>query len=615
MSKSDGYRKSLNVLLVSNAFSVEEMDITELLKKKFSSNCVDVVITNPPWGSPSTEDLSATETNKIALEWCTKNKRTVSDKERSQTFLWKAIDSLHPKGIGILLVSAGIFYKLSKPSVDFRKQLLSSITIDSVFNFTHTRKLFFKESVSPFAIIIFNNSKIDSDNHFIHYWAAKATADVESLQAVLFNHGDLKLIKQFDAITNQLLWKILSWGNHQDEAFISYLKMNSPLRDFTRSDLLGQGFKEGKKNFEESLWLENYLEFPHGKFNRYGPFDVKWLTEVPKKVNRRGVQEVYDGLRLLVKKGIDQKSDPKGKIVARLENQSFCFRNYLHGIKLVNAEEWRYKCLLGILWSSLARYYFFLTSSKWGIWFDEIELDELLNFPTKFPENVNLRVQIVDVVDKLRNWRSTGSMNDKTAFADLENSLDRAIFELYELSDAEKDLINDLCNNAIAYYYSGYKSFAGQPIISPKIISDFTLSSTSNQELTDVSDYSQAFIEAWNKYLDPEDEFNWQIIAPEENTMLAVRFILKRKSESLNIPKMAFTGSWVELLKKEDIFLIPTASRRIYIDGIARFVAKNEIVIVKRNERRFWTRTSAREDAEATLVRAMNMEMPSQQEV
>jgi hypothetical protein len=39
-----------------------------------------------------------------------------------------------------------------------------------------------------------------------------------------------------------------------------------------------------------------------------------------------------------------------------------------------------------------------------------------------------------------------------------------------------------------------------------------------------------------------------------------------------------------------------------------RAVSDEQIIIVKRNENRLWTRSMAREDAEATLVQAMNRE-------
>jgi hypothetical protein len=52
--------------------------------------------------------------------------------------------------------------------------------------------------------------------------------------------------------------------------------------------------------------------------------------------------------------------------------------------------------------------------------------------------------------------------------------------------------------------------------------------------------------------------------------------------------------------------MVPFGSQSIYIDGVVRAVSDEQIIIVKRNENRLWTRSIAREDAEATLVQAMN---------
>ena len=48
-------------------------------------------------------------------------------------------------------------------------------------------------------------------------------------------------------------------------------------------------------------------------------------------------------------------------------------------------------------------------------------------------------------------------------------------------------------------------------------------------------------------------------------------------------------------------------TQRIYIDGMVRVVADTDIVIIKRNERRFWTSSAARDDAEATMLLAMQL--------
>ena len=70
----------------------------------------------------------------------------------------------------------------------------------------------------------------------------------------------------------------------------------------------------------------------------------------------------------------------------------------------------------------------------------------------------------------------------------------------------------------------------------------------------------------------------------------------------------AIGNQWDTVMQKLDQASVQHAgSRRIFIDGVVRIVTETEIIIVKRNERRLWTASMAREDAEATIRRAIEL--------
>lgn len=591
---------SLNILLTANTFDID-LSIPVSLREKFSQSCADVVVANPPWGDPKSEDKEAREANDIGLRWCASNDYPVGDKERSQTYIWKTIDLLRHGGTAGLLISAGMLFNFNRPTIEFREKFFSSVTVDYIYNFTHTRKFFFKGSNAPFIAVIFKKTEAIKSKNRIHYWSAKRTANVGSLQSVILSRNDLKFIEQSDAMKEHI-WKIYWWGNHQDEALIRYLKMNDRLRDLTKPNLVGQGFKKANQKLDAN-WLKQYKEFPAKSLQRYGKYDVSLLREVPQKFESRGSRIIYEGHRLLIGRGIDEKTHPKGKIIARFETDKFCFTNSIHGIKLTNAEDWRYKCILGILWSSLSRYYFFMTSGSWGMWHNDIRLNELLNLPIRLPEDGSLKKEIINIVDELRDstpnenefglFMNTRDKNNANRLRELEGELDAAVFKLYELSEPEIDLINDLCDVGIEYFYFASKSSASKAL-------------TQNSPV--IREYLEAFSEIWNQELDKDSEFSYEIIIPQNGIgMIAAIFSLQH---TRNAPSEQVITSdynrWDELLKDESLFTYPLGSRRIYVDGILRVVTDKEIVIIKRNEVRLWTRSMAREDAEATLVQAMN---------
>jgi hypothetical protein len=87
--------------------------------------------------------------------------------------------------------------------------------------------------------------------------------------------------------------------------------------------------------------------------------------------------------------------------------------------------------------------------------------------------------------------------------------------------------------------------------------------------------------------------------------MIAAAFTVHEKGDA---PQQMPTeqNEWARVLTTLDKALRQPISSRIYIEGLVRAVTDDSILIVKRNERRLWTKSMAREDAEATLVQAMN---------
>jgi len=54
----------------------------------------------------------------------------------------------------------------------------------------------------------------------------------------------------------------------------------------------------------------------------------------------------------------------------------------------------------------------------------------------------------------------------------------------------------------------------------------------------------------------------------------------------------------------------PLGTSQILLDGVVHAISDDAIIIIKRNEKRFWTRSLAREDADSTLCKRMLETMP-----
>jgi hypothetical protein len=617
-----------DVLLHANAFEAVSDDCLPEVARRFGPGSADIVVGNPPWGYPKKDDKEGQKALAKTLKWCDVRKgRPVGDKELSQAFIHLSLVLLRDGGTAGLLVSSGVFFKHHENSRKFRRVWLNAARLEHVVNFAHVRHIFFSgperkaKGISPFVSVVFERLKAGPPrgNRF-EYWSAKRTAVIENTRCVVLNRGDMHWLSQRDCLADERLWKIYWWGGHRDDATIRSFSRFWELKALgkiipTATISPGRGFKEANKS-RPAEWLKSYRELPTKSLRRYGPHDPAELCDVPDMVERRGVEDVYHGHRLLVGRGIKTG----GFITARLETEEYAFRNSINGVRFEGLEPWQEATIIGIFWSSLARYYYFLTSGAWGLWHDEIHLEDVEQMPICLPSNTRLRDQIARIVNQLQQLKVPAASQDllqQTAVRQrraranelrrLEDELDAAIFELYELSPAERDAVHEMCSVGLDLFYRHHNGDSLREVVQPRR-SVGTLSDLPGAE-DGLSAYLRIFIEIWNGELAPDGELAWRVLSPPSGApLLAVSFMTRYRQD---VPPAAMSDTnaeaWSRVLARlQEDSLVHGGSSRIFIDTFFRYIGDREILFIKRNERRFWTRTAAREDAESALAYLMN---------
>lgn len=611
-----------DVLLHENSFEAVAGKLPAEVTQRFGPASATVVVGNPPWGYPRKEDTEGRKAMTAILKWCdAKQGRPIGDKEPSQAFIHLAQALLREGGKAGLLVSSGVFFKQHQNSRDFRRVWLSSARLEHVVNFAHVRQVFFSDpqreakGISPFVSVVFQKNLTGTlnDTRF-QYWSAKRTAMIANTQCIVLNRGDMHWLSQRDCLANEKLWKIYWWGGHRDEALVRSLDRFPCLKELPErlpkvEILSGQGFKEANKA-QSADWLEKYSELPAKAFYRYGPIDTKKLVTVPRKVERRGVEDVYHGRRLLVGRGIREG----GFITARFETQKFCFRHSIQGVRFKGLEPWQEQVITAIYWSSLARYYYFTTTGAWGMWHDEIHMEDVEEMPIRFPKDAILCDRIVRIVQELQNLDlkpdglELGGIQAQQRLPELERALDAAVFDLYQLSSAERDLVGEMCTVGLELFYRNQKSDALREVVPPG--PSFGTLVEVLQANDGLSAYLRIFLERWNHELAPNGELIWRVASPPSHApLLAVSFETHYRNTAVPASTGSRAGAWRDILAKlEQSSRVHADSSRIFIDTFFRDVSERGVLFIKRNERRFWTRTAAREDAESALTYLMNLE-------
>jgi len=93
--------------------------------------------------------------------------------------------------------------------------------------------------------------------------------------------------------------------------------------------------------------------------------------------------------------------------------------------------------------------------------------------------------------------------------------------------------------------------------------------------------------------------------------MVAVEFFPADKCDPWELePKFDTWGDYLEQIGNA----LPHSMgvSQIVLEGLVHVVSDTGIIIVKRNEKRFWTRSLAREDAGATLCKRMVTTIPKE---
>jgi hypothetical protein len=407
----------------------------------------------------------------------------------------------------------------------------------------------------------------------------------------------MHILREEDLASGEL-WKSYWFGRFADARFLKQLQLNNRLRCFVDRKKSGQGYKLALKD-KPADKLARFLALDIKSFTRYN--NLRY-NSAPQKVHRLGVVDVYSGKRLLIQRGIFEKGETKGCIIARYTKEDFCFTNAVNGIKLQTQEEWHYKALLGIIWSSFSRYYFFLTSSNWGLWHHEIHLDdELLQLPVVFDKDSPSTEKIIMVVDKLSNYYppkqdllhpdGVSETEIETQRRIWEKELDEAVFELYGLNEEQKDLIRDCCEITLPFFYKPFNSIGAMPAVQ-------------RNDLSWIEKYIHIFARRWNTYLGDAMEMRAEVHIGAHGNMVAVEFFPADKADLWELnPK---NDSWQYVLEQIGKALPqPMGTSQILVDAVVHVVSNDAVIIIKRNEKRFWTRSLAREDADVTLCKRM----------
>lgn len=519
----------------------------------FEKQKFDIIIGNPPWESELSED---------AKKYIKKTKHPIGDDQIAQAFSWRTAELCTDNGdVCLLMPSKGFLFNRSDTNTKYRKVFFDTYDVSVIINFSAFRKILFQHATGPAVGVIFKPRK-PQDSSPIFYCTPKPVYSIEDRRRFLIEPIDICRIPK-DIINDDLIWKITMWGGPRDLDLINKIRTSHPeLGDFAdeKSMNKAEGFKLGNKKKVCKDFLDKPMVYAKDMKPYYiDQIDLSILKQTQFECTVEKNRSIFDSPHLLIK-----QSPKKWRFLASVLDYDAVFN---HSILGIHGEQsiLEYLCLL--INSKVFSYYHLMTSRRWLVERDELEAGEIMSFPVPVPDDT--------ILERAKNLFNEACSLESESYSVIE----QFIFELYRLTDYEIKLIEDAIDYIFDYFNAKGKSDA-----------------LSLPQKNDFKTYSEIICQVLRSSLDKTSKFTCTTYS--SHTPLAVaRINLLEDSNKSTLP-LAVDDELNISLKGLDDLLLDQRAESVYVKRNVRVYNKNEVYIIKPNQRRYWTYSAACRDAD-----------------
>ena len=554
--------------LICSDFFNEEIDG---FRSEHNANHFDLVIGNAPWGAGVITDT--------AKEWAADQSPSwdIPNKDIGSLFLVKGAQLVKESGQVALIQSANaLLFNIGPTARKFRKRLFTDFTVETVYNLSALRFTVFggkahttKKSVSPVCVIILKKTPVQTASS-LDYICPKHVRPLVDEFTIIIEPMDLNKVDTEKAANDPLVWSQLMWGCNRDLQLIKRLQKYPTLNRLPEGREVkaqrGIVFGDRKKtaDYFDGRRLFDETEFPESaNFSipvNHLPVVEGLLVDLRASTNL----DAYQWPQLLVKLSWMRKTK---RFHARLNTSRrvggvLCNQSYLtvHG----DMDVLETAC---ISFNSLIAVYFqFLTSGRVAAYRPKMSKDDIMDLPMPEP--------IAGLLSKVENY----------------NDLDKLAFELFNLTDAERVLVEDMLSFTLEDFL-GDETSPGR-------------SSTKNSEGEEfITAYCEHVIRVLqsgfgsNKVVDatifstPNDQLPFRLVAFK---------LSQSETSDIDVREVRTAELLTQLSKLAESFQADGGS--IFHQRIGRvYQVVDEtptIFLIKPDEKRFWTRSTGLNDGD-----------------
>lgn len=540
---------------------------------------VDLIIGNPPFG---TKDLPES-----VRAYCAKYKFA---NEYVLPFLHKST-KLSNGGEIALIFNSKVLTNTQKPYRNFRKWLFKDNHVEKVYNLSIFRKVpknfggqLFNSAVGPVSIVYFSATIPDTVSDTIQYWAPKTYVKSSLVDGVLIDNSDIKYLPRVECQDpGSKIWKVALWGNFQGMRLLHRLGKNTLKDYFSQPNdwISGRGLNADSDHpdfIPESMIKTDHIE-------RYYTDPIS-STQANTKYYRKNNEELFHPPFILFKEG-----QHLTEIACSLfYSKSYCTTGaYIINNSQVSVDDKKF--LVSFLNSDLVKYILFLTASSWGIERERVLLNELMNLPSPFhSEDKDVKEIVVKAFDEIVSLRQ-GIMQHEMEIKKYERIIFDQFTKLFRLTNKDIVLIEDTMTFNLGLFKDGHAS-----------------KGLYRTNLAENKAYAEVLCDELNLFLQSSKTKTWISIFDVQITdplnLVVLHFGNAVAEELIDVRSITELR---EQFHKLDKYIIQKKAHSIYVQKHIRYYNSNSVYLIKPNQKRFWSRTQAMEDASSLIADIINM--------
>ena len=567
-------------LFTSDVFN-EEAEFNKV--EVFAQKQFHAIVGNPPW--------TKSTLNKLAEKYC-KRKRpesgypdgypTAYGTPPDQAFLWRIGDFTNDKTCIGLILHGQRFFTTEILGKKAKKSLLMRYKPKAIVNLSKLRldKLFPK-SKAPAMILIAEGKRSEQRDNF-YFVCPESSIDFRKHGIIEIGAEHIKKLPVFSTALDSDMLKIATWGSARDMYLIQKLRIFAEIEQIVTNSC-NNGFKVGNQKYPIPEEMRDKKLLPSGRISRY-QIDSQQLDTLPyQKLESPRNPEIYKAPLII----ISEKVDSNG-VCAAFSEEDIVYTTSYSGITVPKNLIHLAHYLNGVINSSIASYFIFMTASSWGIERHKVMTQDLVQLPVPEPneDNERLITQIIEIEGRLCKSSS------KSVEKDLKKQLDKAVFDLYGLNDDERILVEDTTQITIDLYMNREKSAA---LKKPKA--------------SDLEAYTLSFMSVIEPFFDTlkERSIAADIFDIANTPLQVVKFSIVRYPGREQIVQTIQAEDLITVLQSIAKQLPPQLGDRVFTRRNLKVYVGENIYIIKPRQLRYWSRSAGLNDADAVLAENLRM--------